>query len=686
MNRKQRRRAQKLGHIAGDPSRVTAVPPGHTGLLALARSHHEAGRLAEAETLYRRVLAQQPDNADAYASLGVAFGSQRKFEEAIAAFRQAMRIKPNLAEAHSNLGKVLQIKGNLEEALASYDRALTMRLDDSETLNNRGVVLSNLNRLEEALASFDRALSLRPDYAEALNNRGIALRNLKRLEEALASYDRALSLRPDYTDALNNRSITLWHLNRPEEALASCDQALAVRPDYAEALNNRGLALRDLKRLDEALASFDRALAVRLDYADALTNRGNTLRDLKRFEEALASYDRALTVWPDYAEALNNRGNALGDLNRFEEALASYDRALTVRPDYAEALKNRGNALRDLKRIEEALASYDNAIGLKDDYADALLGRALCKLQLGQFLEGWSDYEWRWGAADWSGKRPDFATFAIWHGEYLEHRRLLVFREQGLGDIIQYARYLPLLVNRGPLITFLAPANLTRLLRPLTNEIEIISSIGPERKFDFQCALMSLPHRFGTELASVPNSIPYLRAEDALIARWRERIGAHDFKVGIAWQGNPQGRIDKGRSIPLTEFFPLGRIPGVRLISLQKEHGLEQLRQLPDDVTIETLGEDFDNGPDAFVDTAAAMKNLDLIVTSDTSIAHLAGALGRPTWVALSHVPDWRWLLDREDSPWYPTMRLFRQSERQNWQSVFARIERELRSLRSCGT
>ena len=275
-------------------------------------------------------------------------------------------------------------------------------------------------------------------------------------------------------------------------------------------------------------------------------------------------------------------------------------------------------------------------------------------------------------------KRPKFAN---WHGEDLEGRHLLVFSEQGLGDIIQFARYLPLLARNRCQITFLTGAKLIRLLRPLTSGIEVISTLGTERKFDFQCALMSLPHRFGTDLASIPNSVPYLRAEDALIARWRERIGAHGFKIGIAWQGNPQAPIDRGRSIPLTEYFALARLPGVRLISLQKQHGLDQLGELPDDVTIETLGEDFDNGPDAFVDTAAVMENLDLIITSDTSIAHLAGALGRSTWIALKYVPDWRWLLDREDSPWYPTVRLFRQSERDNWQPVFAKIERELRSL-----
>jgi hypothetical protein len=222
---------------------------------------------------------------------------------------------------------------------------------------------------------------------------------------------------------------------------------------------------------------------------------------------------------------------------------------------------------------------------------------------------------------------------------------------------------------------------MVRLLRPLTSGIEVISDLASDRIFDFQCTLLSLPHHFGTDLMSIPKSVPYLRAEDDHIARWRARIGEHGHKIGIAWQGNPRAKIDQGRSIPLKEYFALARVPGVRLISLQKEDGLDQFAQLPQDVTIETLGEDFDSGPDAFIDTAAVMSSLDLIITSDTSVAHLAGALARPTWVALKYVPDWRWMLDREDSPWYPTVRLFRQRLPGEWSSVFSCIHNELRTL-----
>jgi tetratricopeptide (TPR) repeat protein len=650
MNRKQRRRASKLGQIPSHPAVKTetvVVPPGDANLLGVGLKHHQAGRLAEAEACYRRVLAAQPDHADALHLLGVVAHQAGRDGLAVELISQAIKQNGQNAAYFCNLGIALNNQGKLDEAVAANRQALRIKPDLAEAHCNLGNALRGQGKLDEALATYDRALTLWPDHAEVLHNRGNVLQKLKRFDEALASYDRAVS----------------------------------VRPDHAKALNNRGLTLHELKRFDEALASYDRVLTLRPDYAEAHYNRGLTLHELKRFDEALASYDRALSLRPDYAEALNNCGNVLQKLKRFEEALASYDRVLTLRRDYAEAHYNRGIALRELKRPEDALASYDKAIALKPDYADGFTNRALCRLLVGRYIEGWNDYEWRWDATDWPSKRPNFADFANWHGEDLKGRRLLVFSEQGLGDIIQFARYLPLLARNRGQITFLTAAKLTRLLRPLTSGIEVISTLRTERKFDFQCALMSLPHRFGTDLASIPNSVPYLRAEDAVIARWRERIGAHGFKIGIAWQGNPQVPIDRGRSIPLTQYFALARLPGVRLISLQKQHGLDQLGELPDDVTIETLGGDFDNGPDAFVDTAAVMENLDLIITSDTSIAHLAGALGRSTWVALMYVPDWRWLLDREDSPWYPTMRLFRQPERDNWQPVFANMERELRSL-----
>src|SRR5262249_2844689 len=310
----------------------------------------------------------------------------------------------------------------------------------------------------------------------------------------------------------------------------------------------------------------------------------------------------------------------------------------------------------------------------KPDFAEALKNRGMCRLLAGQYKDGWADYEWRWKAKEFQSKHPDIAA-PVWQGEDVAGRNIAVFSEQGLGDIIQFVRYLPELARRHAKVTFFVNVKLIRLFKDLPIELRAFNTSHPGETFDFQCALMSLPLRFGTDVASIPNRTPYLRAERNLATKWKAHIGDSGFRIGIVWQG----KADWGRAIPLAEFLPLSRVPGVRLISLQKHHGLDQLAGLPADAGIELLGEDFDAGPDAFVDTAAVMENLDLIITTDTSIAHLAGALGRPVWVALKRVPDWRWMLDRQDSPWYPTMRLFRQQRDGEWKHVFANIQECLR-------
>ena len=446
----------------------------------------------------------------------------------------------------------------------------------------------------------------------------------------------------------------------------------------AEHHYNRGLAFRAEGRLDAALASFDAAIARNPFYAQAFNVRGGILHALKRFDEALVSFDKAIGLKPHDASAFSNRGITLTALGRLEAALASYDRAIALDPTFAEAYNNRGNLLTALKRLDEALASYDKAILLKPDFADAFKNRAQLKLLTGRFEEGWHDYEWRFDAHGFPDKPPAFEA-PTWNGEDLSGRHIVVSDEQGMGDTIQFARYLLLLVRKNAEVTFVTEAKLVRLLHSLPEKIRIVRQIRGDTRFDFQCALMSLPLRFRTDLSSIPNAVPYLESERSLIAQWRERIGSPGFKIGIAWQGSPINKTDAGRSIPLEQFVPSARVPGVRLISLQKHFATGQLAQLPGDVGIQTLN-DLDEGPDAFIDTAAVMANLDLIVTCDTSIAHLAGALGRPVWVALKHVPDWRWMLDKEDSPWYPTMRLFRQQTAGDWAPVFASIEQEIRA------
>jgi Flp pilus assembly protein TadD len=452
---------------------------------------------------------------------------------------------------------------------------------------------------------------------------------------------------------------------------------LAMAPREPRLLYLLGLVLAQTGRFEGAIDFVDRALALQPSSLEALNSRGNIEQMAGRQEAALAFYDRALAIEPHFPAALVNRGGALKALERFDEALACYDRAVALAPDNAEAWNNRSVVSRYLGRFAEALAGYERAVALQPAYADAVYNLACLRLLLGDLAGGWPGFEARWRVSD--PIRPLLnLPLPLWRGEPLEGRRILVFEEQGLGDTVQFCRLLPVLQHRGARVTFVTRASMVAFVRSLVGTLDVRADC-PAEPFDYQCPLMSLPLGLGLTLDTIPAETPYLFSDAARVRRWRERLGSHGFKIGIAWAGSESGASMK-KAFALADLRGLAQIPGVRLVCLQKGRGAEEARDPPDGLQVETLGEDFDAGPDAFLDTAAAMQSLDLIVSADTSIAHVAGALGRPVWVALPYVADWRWLLERADTPWYPTMRLFRQKARDDWSGVFAAIEAALRA------
>jgi tetratricopeptide (TPR) repeat protein len=558
-----------------------------------------------------------------------------EFDRAARFYRSILAVEPTHFAAAHMLGALLLQQGAYDAAQRQLRRASQINPYSPETLNHLGMALRHLDWLDDALAAYDRAVALRPNYAEAYCNRGNVLRLLKRFDAALASYDRAIALKPHYADAYHNRGALLEALDRWDDAAASYENAIALRPDFPEALNNLGNVSRVLCRYDEALAAYDRAIALVPDYAGALTNRGNVLRDMHRYAEALESHERALALEPGLAEIYNNRGSVYRDISRFDDAMRDYRDALSLAPGHIEARWSLG----------------------------------LTQLLLGDWEQGWENYELRFGKRYNASRRPDNPA-PEWLGEPLAGRRILLYGEQGNGDVIQFVRYAAALEAQGAEVTVLTHRRLHRLLSSVGATVKFASAVTPEQPFDFQIALMSIPRILTLRPGNVVARTPYLAADPRRVDIWRARLGGHGFKVGLCWQGNPAGSIDNGRSLPLREFAPLATIDRVRLVSLQKNHGVEQIDKRPAGMILETPGHDFDDGADAFVDTAAMMANLDLVVTSDTSIAHLAGALGRPVWIVLKHVPDWRWLLGRADSPWYPNARLFRQHAVDDWASA----------------
>jgi Tfp pilus assembly protein PilF len=452
---------------------------------------------------------------------------------------------------------------------------------------------------------------------------------------------------------------------------------LAVKADYFDALHLIAVVSARRQRFDEALASYDRALAVRPDYAEALSNRGVTLHELKRFDEALASYDRALAVRPDYAEALSNRGVTLHDLKRFDEALASYDRALAVGPDYAEALSNRGVTLRALKRFDEALASYERALALRPDYAQAHWNKSLLQLLTGDFDSGWREHEWRWKNESLGLVKPNFAQ-PLWLGENeIKDKTILLHGEQGFGDTIQFCRYVPLVTARGARVLLGVQAPLLGLMASFADVAQVISEKDKLPHFDLHCPLASLPLAFGTRIESIPANVPYLTASPESIRSQTFTPGSKgDLKIGLAWSGRPEHKNDANRSINLRSLLPLLDVKA-NFVSLQKDVRANDAAVLKCRSDLVHFADELKT----FSDTAGVISKLDLVISVDTSVAHLAGALAKPVWILLPFVSDWRWLLDREDSPWYPTARLFRQTAPGDWSDVISRVADELDGL-----
>jgi tetratricopeptide (TPR) repeat protein len=544
--------------------------------------------------------------------------------------------------------------GRLDKAERLYREILSVEASHADSLHLLGVVYRRRGQLELAVEMINKAIAVNNGVAAYHSNLGLVLQDQGKLADALASYERAIGIKPDDVAALNTRGVAFY---------------------------NRGVTLGELKRFDEALASYDQAIALKPDFVEAHNNRGNALKQLKRFEEALASYDQAIALKPDFAEAHNNRGNALKQLKRFEEALASYDQAIALEPDDAAAFNNRGVTLGELKRFDEALASYDKALALRPDDVEAHYNEAFCRLLLGDFDRGAP--AWRWESEPAKQANIEKRNFAqpLWVGSNdIAEKTILLHAEQGFGDTIQFCRYVPLVAEHGARVILEVQKPLHELMSTLAGAAQIISRGDPLPDFDIQCPLFSLPLALGTRLDCIPSTTPYLHAPTHALQHWNTRLGPrHRPRIGICWAGNSNVPHDLSRSIGLSPMLPLLANTDVQFFSLQKDLRAGDAEILDNNRNITHLGQEIET----FSDTAAIICSMDLVISSDTSVAHLAGSLGKPIWILLQFVPDWRWLLDRDDNPWYPTARLFRQEETRTWDGVIRRVHAALQDF--CG-
>jgi tetratricopeptide (TPR) repeat protein len=590
---------------------------------------------------------------------------------------QAPDPPPDDAVAHYKRGNAHKDAGEPQAALESYNRAIELNPGYAHALCNRGVVLASLRRLDEALASYDLALALDPRDAITHYNRGVLLQEQKDWNSALRSYELAIQFDPGRFHAHFNRGLVQRELQHWDAALASFDKAIDINSAVAAPHFNRGVMLQQRGHFNDALQSYDKAIALDPALAQAFFKSGSVYQELKDPDQALASYDRAISINKDYAEAWLNRGTVLFEQNRPDEALASFDEAIRLRGNYAEAWYSRASALIITHQLDAALESYDRAIALKPDFAEAQYNRSLALLQAGDYAAGWLAYEWRWkNAAKLRLGNPRVFRQPLWLGqENLRGKRILIYCEQGLGDTLQYCRYVKLVAELGAEVIFEVQAPLVSLLARLPGVSRVFAAGGLLPDFDYQCPLLSLPLSFKTTLQSVPAATPYLYADAERIALWQARLGIRARpRVGLVFTGSAAYGNDQNRSIPLSEWA--ARLPrDFDYVSLQKEYRDYDLATLAENPWIASFAAEQKD----FSDAAALVEAMDLVISVDTAVAHLAGALGKPTWRLLPVSSDWRWMLHREDSPWYPTMRLYRQTTAGDWSTVFERVAADLR-------
>ena len=524
--------------------------------------------------------------------------------------------------------------------------------------------------LEAAIRGYHDALHAVPDFADALANLGVALRRAGRNSDAIRIMTAGLERCGEAPELRYNLGNALRDAERQEEAASQYQAVLRLDPDHRGAAINLGLALRTLGRMEGALEHYRVALARHPGEHELFNNLGSVLWERRRFEAAIACFRRALAIRPDFAPGRANLALGRNVLGQYDAAETLHRAMVEQTPGDAAAWAGLGQTLINLGRLDEALEVLDKALGLDGEEVDALLGRARALLLAGRLAEGFAAYgARRRKPGDWRPRtdRP------AWRGEPLDGERILVYGEQGFGDVLQFVRYLPMVAARGGTVVLLCQRPIAALCATVAGVSEVASNRSKPPAHDLHCSVMDLPMHFGTTMETIPAQLPYL----ALPEKARRHVAdarRPGFHLGIAWRGNPEHWNDRNRSCPLRQFAPLLAVPGVVAHSLQKgpaavEIGAEGLSPLVGDLGAR-LGD--------FSDTAAALHNLDLVVTVDTALAHLAGAFGRPVWVLLPYAPDWRWMLGRADSPWYPTMRLFRQPSPGDWESVFAEVETAL--------
>jgi tetratricopeptide (TPR) repeat protein len=682
--------------------------------LNTALTHHKSGKLPEAEIIYRQIIAEDPENASALNLFGLLLLQHGRYDEAVDLIKKAIEIKP-IPYFYINLGNLYLAKNEPDTAINNYTKAMEMEPNNYESWFGLGMCYKNKKNYDKAIEYYEKAISLNPacypafinlgniyklkndlykaieHYKKAIlfnqndydvyNSLGLLFFDVYELDEAAYCFEKSINIKPNYENAYINLGNVYKIKDEPQKAMNYFNMVLEMNPDNYDAYINLGNMMIYINKTNEAVDYFLMALKTKPDEAAVFLNLGNAYKEGGNLEKALAYYQSALKLMPDKAEVYVNLGNIYSDMHDFETAISYFNKAIEMNPDIVEAHLNLGSLYIQNKETEKAMDCLNKALAINPYYAETHLILATTYLSKKDFANGFKHYLWRDKIRNI--KHPKFSQFQKpkWNGEPLENRTLLISPEQGFGDTLQFIRYLPQLSSFGGQILFKSPKGMEELLNSNDFGVKILDSPTNDDQIQFDCYthLLNLPHYLNSSYDNIPMKGSYLKANPDKVNDCKEKyFNNNKFKIGIKWQGNPYG--DKTRAIPLDLMLKLTEIDNIKLYSFQKGYGIKDLEKIPEGTEIIDLGNTFND----FSDTAAALENIDLLISNDTSLVHLSGALAKNTWVLLPYVSEWRWFDDTENSAWYNSVRLFRQKEEGNWveliDTVFNELQNKLKS------
>ena len=650
----------------------------------LSSAQIKLGKYQEAKKSAARVIELNKNNAVAWMNLGVIEQELNNFETSINYFNKAIEIDPLYFHVYNNKGILLCEVGQYQEAIINFNKAIELQPDLLEAILNKADAFKELKNFDEALQCIDKALKIKNLAPEILAKKGDILHNMKRFKEAIQAYDQAIKLNKNYAEAFCNKGFTLFTIEMFEEAIVECNKALEIKEIFPEAWVNIAVSYIGLKKYQLALDYCEKALAVSENFVEALNSKGLCLFNLKRYDEANKIFDKTLKIKKNFLEAMENKANTLHALKEYDEALTLYE-SIGIKKDYHKVLNNKGLLLHALGHIKDkkyfnlAKDCYDQAIKIKSDFADAYWNKSLTQLTLGEFAEGWKNYEYRFKIEN--GK-PQFISIPRLESlKNLTNKRILIWSEQGLGDSIQFCRYIYKILDFGAKVTFDTSKLLTALMsRQFNCKVNETGQGLVKNNFDFQIPLLSLPMLFNTDLSNIPFNSSYLKTSKDKDKQWLNKLKLTKQKLNIAitYAGNPDYVADSERSANLEIFYPL--VDKVNLFLIQKDIKNEDEIFLKKYPQIKFIGKDIDN----FDDLASVIQNMDFVISTDTSIPHLAAAIGKKVYILLGRITDWRWMLNSGTSPWYSSATLLRkkfnpESKTEDWSHAFEAIMKEFK-------